>query len=350
MGSDDDVDDDVVDLLPDDLVIDPADDPANDLDDDDDDSSSPDGNGDHADSYESDTDETGPGVVDTEPGDTDDEDGTAEGGDGTAEGGDGTERSDTDAGDEDGDDDEALWGSALGLESLGEPSELTKIELSHWSTDSRRMLAGLLEARSIPSAWQGGELTTPTAEQDHVDRLLADVEHASEPRLDGDASKTVYEVAEWPLDAQAILASKLAEQGVAHEWDVEGDLVVHEADEDAVDAIFDGIEVAEPSDDDGDSAADEDLPDAQQVLTELFLSTGRLRRNPHDAEGVLGLLPAAEQAARIHLPFGFEPLVWRDLVGRVTELSDALEDDSNDDDEGIKDLARQLHRQLGEFV
>jgi hypothetical protein len=73
-------------------------------------------------------------------------------------------------------------------------------------------------------------------DEDAIDDLVEEVEHATLPTLDPDAEHTVYEMAEWTAEQQSRLSNMLGMAGLAHEFDRNGDLVVNAEDEDAVDS------------------------------------------------------------------------------------------------------------------
>ena len=93
----------------------------------------------------------------------------------------------------------------------------------------------------------------------------------------------VYELGDYDDAQKADVIGELLSEGIAHEVDYAGNLVVGEADEEVVDALFDqminaaaqrqfgpGLEGVEP----------------YEVLEALFFSADRLRRNTSDSKAV----------------------------------------------------------------
>lgn len=139
---------------------------------------------------------------------------------------------------------------------------------------------------------------------------------AARPDLADAGPTVVYEVADWPPAVQTRLARLLDRAGIAHQWDAAGDLVVAEADEDRVEALFDEI-------DESELAAG---PDPLPVLEALHEDLARLARDPLDGRARRGVTERAGDLAAASLPFGFDARVWRSLVGSVEALAGDLGD------------------------
>lgn len=229
-------------------------------------------------------------------------------------------------------------------ESPGQPSR----DLAAWASESRELLAALLSGRAIEHVWQGTTLVTRPGDEDAVQRLVAEVETAATPMWAEDEPRVVYEVGGWPVGAQSTVASQLAEQNINHAWDDDGDLIVAERDEDAVEAIFDTIDLPEPGDDDDDEPYEG--PEAMEVMSQLFVASDRLRKNALDPDGVLAAVEWSEHAERVPLPFGLSPAVWKDVVGQAVALRQAIEDDDEAGDDQIEELADSLRTQLRAYV
>ncbi len=242
-------------------------------------------------------------------------------------------------------------------------------ELHLWARESRLMIQQLLEATEVPYAWEGTDLVAPAVFERQIDELVERVEATAKPALDPEADKLLYGLGEW-TDSQCLtLVQALEEAGIPYELDVEGDLVVLASDEEATEALLDSIEFpdalavedgpgGEPGDGGaagtGDDPDDEHLEDVlrgrdpQEVLSDLFLSVDRLRRNANDHNGVLGAVDAGAAVAVMGLPFGFEPTVWSMLTEGTAALLEALEQEDGDDDQIVEqaDQLRQLLRTL----
>ena len=222
-------------------------------------------------------------------------------------------------------------------------------DLAAWASESRELLEALLSGRGIEHVWQGTTLVTPSGDDEAVQALVSEVETAAIPLWDEEEARVVYEVGGWPVGAQSTVASRLAEQNINHAWDADGDLIVAEADEAAVEAIFDEIELPD-SDDDDDDDEPYDGPEAMEVMSQLFVAADRLRKNSLDPDGVLAAVEWSEYAEAVPLPFGLTPTVWKDIVGQSVALRQAIEADDSDGDDQIHELAESLRRQLRQFV
>lgn len=222
-------------------------------------------------------------------------------------------------------------------------------QLDEWAIESRVLLEQLLEGSAVPHAWEATTLVVPAALEGRVDDLIEQVEVTTLPTLDPEAEKVVYDVSDWDHTMMERLVEALDSVGLRHEFDVDGDLVVLAEDEERVEEVLDGIEFPDALRPDMIAEVDGDQPDAQDVLSELFVGADRLRRHARDHEGVLGLVAAASTAAAMELPFGFTPTVWHDIVGQATRLRDELEGDEVGDEE-IEAHAGELRDLLRNFV
>ena len=215
-----------------------------------------------------------------------------------------------------------------------------------WAAETRTMLTSLLEAEGVAHAWQGTEVTVQEADEDVVDRLITEVLAAAAPALDPAAPKVVYEVAGWSAALQTELVDALSDAGVPFEWNVDGDLVVHAADEDRVEALLDGL----PDDEDG-AGADDGLA-LHEVLDRLFVAVDRLQRKPTDARATVDAVGASEDLARMSLPFGFDAPAWERLVGQAAGLAVALDGGGEEpvDDAEVAELASALRSLVAQYV
>jgi hypothetical protein len=255
----------------------------------------------------------------------------------------------------------------------GEPAAKAQItyELHEWAVESRVMLESLLAGQSLPHVWEGTDLQVPGVLESRVDGLIEQVEVTTEPNLDPAAPKVAYDLGEWDDQQQTELLDKLNAQGLPYDFDVDGSLIVLESDDAAVEAALDEI----ADDDDGDEEEEEDAGDAvattgdededdeddvdvldegedldaQQVMSDLFVASDRLRRKASDHEGVLTLVGRAGDAERMRLPFGFNRHDWRLIVEQSTVLRDLIEDDESDDAD-IEARAKGLRDTLRPYV
>jgi hypothetical protein len=233
----------------------------------------------------------------------------------------------------------------LAPEEVGDlDDEQLAYEFHDWSFESRRMLDQLLTGHGIAHSWQGASMIVRAADEAAVDDLVEEVEVAALPTLDAELEHTVYEMEGWTAENQTELSNRLGVNGIAHEFDVNGDLVVHADDEGRVDEILDDIESrlagGEAFGDDAD-ALDLDGLDVNELLSTLYGAADRLRRNARDSNGVLTFLDNAPTIERLRTPFGFERPAWLTVVESTRSLHDLLDADDSDDDD-IRDQAQRL--------
>jgi len=221
-------------------------------------------------------------------------------------------------------------------------------ELHEWASESRRMLEQLLVGEEVAHAWQGTTLLVHHADEEFVDELIEEVESAAERRLDPDRETLALDMSGGSGDLQAELVSRLGTAGIPHEFDADGDLVVHADDEDVVDLMIDDIM----------ARADElDLEEldglaVNELLSRLFVACDRLHRDMHDPDGVLGAVEAGRRLLGVRTPFGFEAATWaalRTAAGRLVELIEA-EETSEADDEELAELTASLVERLRQLI
>lgn len=251
-------------------------------------------------------------------------------------------------------------------------------ELHAWTMEGRRLLDGMLTNAGIPHSWQGATLLAPEVEHDRVGEMVDEVARGDarvgvddpeegDPLDDGEhegADSVGYDLSGWDDDGRAELVAALAEAGIPHEWDAEGDLVVASDDEDRTDAVFAQLDeqgVGRVDLDDlsggwGEADDEEDLL-VQRSLSDLFIAADRLHRNPVDAAAARQLIDARDVARTLRLPFGFERVQWQSILGSASELVDALGPSATDDgdaaapdDEVIRSAASDLRTRLRDVV
>ncbi len=215
-----------------------------------------------------------------------------------------------------------------------ENEEQLAYELHAWAGTTRRMLDGMLSTAGIEHAWQGATLIIREADEEAVDEAISAAQVSTMPKLDPDQPTMVYELDEFSGDQVARVAAALAEEGIAHDFDGHGDLVINEVDEDAVDDVFDAL----------DGGTSEhftfgpgiDGVEAHEVLADLYLAVNSLKRNTGDANAVREFGVQADLVEQLQLPFGFSAPDWRNLLDqveatRVGLTSTELEADEVDD-------------------
>ena len=131
------------------------------------------------------------------------------------------------------DDDEGLVDDA--------DSEWLAYELHEWASETRAMLAQLLIADQVPHSWQGTTLLAHESVEETVDALIEEVESAENTDLDPDKEQVAFEMEGWSGELQATLAERLGAAAVPHEFDADGDLVVHEEDEEQVEMVIEDL-------------------------------------------------------------------------------------------------------------
>jgi len=224
-------------------------------------------------------------------------------------------------------------------------SEWLAYELHEWASQTRAMLAQLLIADEVAHSWQGTTLLAHESVEAAVDALIEEVEAAENPELDPDESKVAFEMAEWSGELQAALADRLGHASVPHLFDEDGDLVVHETDEEQVELVIEDLLAR---------AAEEGMEELEglainSLLSSMFEAADRLRRDVHDGGAVLAAVEHARRLATVATPFGFAAPSWSSLRERCTDLADMLEaDDSEDDD--IRDHAARLSDALRRVI
>lgn len=218
----------------------------------------------------------------------------------------------------------------------GTTHEWIAYELHAWALEPRSMLAHLVTTADIPHSWQGTTLLVHESHEAAVDALVEEVEVAGEAGLDPDEPQTAFEMDGWSGELQASLASRLGATGVPHEFDEDGDLVVHESDEEHVELLIEDL-LARHEEDGLDEL--EGL-EANDLLSALFVATDRLRRDVHDSTGVLGVVEHGRRLSGSATPYGFGATTWRSLRTSASELVDLIESDDATD----ADVAERAHR------
>jgi hypothetical protein len=235
------------------------------------------------------------------------------------------------------DDDEGLVDDA--------DSEWLAYELHEWASETRAMLAQLLIADQVPHSWQGTTLLAHESVEETVDALIEEVESAENTDLDPDKEQVAFEMEGWSGELQAALAERLGAAAVPHEFDADGDLVVHEEDEEQVEMVIEDLLAR---------AAEEGLEEldgleVNDLLSNMFTATDRLRRDVHDGPAVLAAVEHGRRIAGVATPFGFGAPQWSALRQRCEELIELLEaDDSEDED--IVDLAHRMRDSLQRVI
>jgi hypothetical protein len=259
-----------------------------------------------------------------------------------------------------------------------EPGDRLVYELHDWSVEARQHLERLLSSPMgagladpyinpavidgpgdadlvVPHVWQGTDLVVPLLARERAEALIDQVEVTVMLALDPDAEKLAYDLSDLDEGALLTVSDALAAEGLPHDFDEStGELVVHEADEEKVEALLDAIDFPDalPVDEDGDDDdddADVDPLAAQDVMSDLFVAADRLRKDARDHDGVLSVVEASARAAGLPTPYGFDAADWQAIVDRSAAVAALIEGDETDD-ETIEEAADGLRTLLRQYV
>lgn len=236
-------------------------------------------------------------------------------------------------------------------EQVGDEDEpQVAYELYEWSFEARRMLDQLLTGEGVTHGWQGAILIVREADEDRVDGLVEQAEESEAPTLDPEADKIGYAMDEWTGEAQSALTEALGLAGIAHEFDFEGELVVAESDEDAVDEIIEQVTTR--------VALEGELGEATIVMEGLELSdflgdvrvlANKLVRNPGDAKSTLAIVRKSATLADVTTPFGFDSTRWAAIRMGASDMEAVLSTEDRTE-EDVVDAAANLSGLLDELV
>ncbi|WP_419926082.1 hypothetical protein [Candidatus Poriferisocius sp.] len=235
-------------------------------------------------------------------------------------------------------------------EEVGGPDdEQLAYEFHEWSYDSRSGLEAALQAQELEHAWLGPTLIVCEADEEAVDKAVEEVLRGQLPAFDKSQPAVVYELGDFDDAHKADVVSELLTEGIAHEIDYAGNLAVGEADEEAVDALFDRLANAVAQHQFGPG-----LPDAEpyQVLEALFFSSDRLRRSAVDSKAVEDFAIAHDQVVQLSLPWGYDAEFWRAMLDAADALRVALAagPDPVDGDAASKQAAEDLRELLRSYM
>ena len=244
---------------------------------------------------------------------------------------------------EDEDEDEA---AADGEDDATEDSGQIEFALGDWGARERQLLDSELAAARVRRAWEAGTLVVASSDADVVDDLIDYIEERIALDLSPDVEPVIYEVKDWPPGLEERFLEVLIDKRIPHDRGYQ-EIIVSIDDEERVDELVE--QVTEAWEDEQPDEAELDGPDAQEVLSELFVSSDRLLHSPSDRAATVRFDDAAETAQAMRLPFGFDEAGW----GAITDLTGALreklgEAESTDDD--IVEAATALRSHLRPLV
>lgn len=238
-------------------------------------------------------------------------------------------------------------------------------DLSTWTFDQQAELASEMAEAEIPHAWDGSELVVPEESEQAAELLIDVVEQRFGIRYDSDedeadsqapervqlepgAATTEFGLDEWEATDRGAVDRALVGAGIPFRWEAMT-LVVATDDEDVVDAILDGVEAGEATDELVEAAEEADqLP--FETLTTFFLAGERLRRNPLDADGLEQLLAATKVADPRRTPYGVERRLWERTCALAEQLADVLANEVDVDADAAMAVAEELHDLLRPYV
>ncbi|HYI61311.1 MAG TPA: hypothetical protein VEW93_05855 [Acidimicrobiales bacterium] len=259
------------------------------------------------------------------------------------------EDADEGAADEDADEDGAE-GATAGPDGEGEdeddgPGQMA-FELADWGARERKLLDDQLGALGVPRAWEASTLVVDASNADAVDDLIDEIEERTALDLAPGVEPVTYEVGDWPLGLEDRFIEALIEARIPHQRGYR-EIAVGVDDEEQVDALIEALTAA--WEDEQPTEEELDGPDAQQVLSELFVSADRLLHDATDRPATVRFDDAAGSVAEMGLPFGFAPGDWDDVVARVADLRTLLSE-AESTDEQITEAARDLRTRLRPLV
>ena len=232
--------------------------------------------------------------------------------------------------------------SIAGLDGLdgGAPSE-TEYVLDEWSGDDRIVLRERLETLGVPHRWEGPTLVVAAADEAWTERVMDQVEADLDDARTEEAAGTVgYDLTDWDDDSCKRLMDLLEVDTIPYQ--IEGDeLFVDAANEERADelvtAVIDPNAVILPAEGGFD------------VMSEMFVGSDRLARDPSDHAGKRSLVAAAPLALAQGAPYGLEPAWWEGVVDQAQAIAVLLETEAADEDQ-IADLSVALRDTLRPFV
>ena len=219
-------------------------------------------------------------------------------------------------------------------------------EFHSWAHEARAMLDSLLTGAKLAHAWQGATLIIREDDEAAVDALVEDVEQATLPTLDPEQEKTAYGLEEFSTAQIGKLTNALSLAGIAHDFDAEGDLIIHTADEAAADEVFEKLNEEPLRFGPGVEGVD-----AHEVMSALFFTASDFSKGVADAKAIAGFKEASELAFQLELPFGLDAQMWRRILDQTNTVQDALSADGGDEeDDPLREEATRLRAMLHPLV
>ncbi|MCU1462386.1 MAG: hypothetical protein JWO37_2461 [Acidimicrobiales bacterium] len=170
--------------------------------------------------------------------------------------------------------------------------------------------------------------------------------------MNEDADEIVFDLGEWDAGRRLLLNGALDQAGIGHVWEA-ADLVIAAEDEEAVEALIDEFDDAEPlelddDDDGGEPVSEEDEAAAQKAMGDLFVAADRLVGSPWDGGVGDDFANAAGDVAELPPPFGIDPALWAQVAELAGSLTEQLDADADGD--VVASDARMLRELLRKYV
>lgn len=230
-----------------------------------------------------------------------------------------------------------------------EEGELTgqiEFELSDWGSRERKLLDEALTGVRVRRAWEAGTLVVAASDAEVVDDLIDDIEDRLALDLSPDVEPVIYDVGDWPLGLEDRFIEALIEQRIAHARAYR-EVTVALDDEERVDTLIE--DVTNAWEDEQVTDDEIDGPDAQDVLSELFVSADRLMHDASDRAATVRFDDAAQSATTMMVPFGFAEADWRAITDLVVAVRELLSEAGTGDEE-IVEAAAALRSHLRPLV
>jgi len=151
-----------------------------------------------------------------------------------------------------------------------------------------------------------------------------------------------YDLDDWTPDQKGDLIAALATGGIPHRWEA-SELIVGEADADAVEQLIDDIDHPDAIDaqpDDGDDAA-------AALLSTLYVAADVLSGDADNPAAVLDLIDAEAAATDAAPPYGVDKPTWEAILDATGTLAGLLDAQAPEDDvlkaaRALRDLVHPL--------
>ena len=232
-------------------------------------------------------------------------------------------------------------GAQLVESSSEDEPERVIYEVGTWPLELQAAAAQAMAESGIPHEWIGPDLAIMEEHEEAVDAILDEVEKGAGLQTEAGVGEVAYDLEHWTDEQRAILQQSLLTSSVPYRW--EGDsamvLVVRAEDEDVIDGLLDKAEF-------GDEV-DSDM--SPEIMSELFVCSDQLRRDPNDGDAMETLATHLETMALNVPPFGIETLVWKKIVENANTLSDTIVDEDATTD-AVKARASELRDLLHPYV